>query len=124
MTLGDEVNVFQPPGQVVDVLEPELVIDGEIVAVNGREEIGNGRTQAVLVEHSDIGQPGDVIREEFGVALTQRQINAQAVYLQRGHGRFGAAVVTVLQVVNQVRYPKKMRFILPEWVSSLPEVCQ
>lgn len=124
MALRDEVNVFQPPSQVFDVLEPKLVIDGEIVLVNGRKEIGNGRAQALFVERGDAGLPGGVIGEEFGITLTQRQINAQAAYLQRGHGRFGAAVVTVLQMMNQVGYLKKARFILPERVPGLPDICQ
>lgn len=73
--LRDEVDVFQPPGQVFDVLEPELIINREVIAVNGREEIGNGRAQALFVERGDAGLPGRVVGEVFGVTLAQCQVH-------------------------------------------------
>ncbi|MAU00697.1 MAG: hypothetical protein CL608_26430 [Anaerolineaceae bacterium] len=124
VALRDEVNVFQPSGQVFAVFDPNLVFYWETVPVNGREEIGNGRTKVVFVERSDVGLPGGVIGKEFGITPAQRQINLQAVYLQRGHGRFGVAIITVLQTVNQAGHLKKTRFILPERVSGFPDVGQ
>lgn len=124
MALRDKVNGLQPPGQEIHFHGPDVILYWEIIPADGRQEIANGQAEAFLVQRVYIVRPGRIIGKKFGVSPAQRQIDLQAVHLERIQGILTAAGGMALEVAYQAVYLGEQRFRLPQRTPGFPDMGQ